>query len=66
MANLIDTTQAEGTLTTFTRASKMSELAIALREPEAYTVFAPNDTVISSHVGSYDGRTVDLNAFQQG
>ena len=43
MANLIDTIQAEGTFTTFTHALKMSELVTALREPGAYTVFAPTD-----------------------
>lgn len=47
MANLIDTIQAEGTLTTFTRALKMSELVIPMREPGAYTVFAPNDAAFA-------------------
>ena len=47
MADLIDTIQAEGTLTTFTRALTISELAIALREPGAYTVFAPNDAAFA-------------------
>ena len=47
MADLIDTIQAEGTLTTFTRALKMSELMIPLREPGAYTVFAPNDAAFA-------------------
>jgi uncharacterized surface protein with fasciclin (FAS1) repeats len=47
MANLIDTIQAEGTLTTFTRALKMGELVIPMREPGAYTVFAPNDAAFA-------------------
>jgi uncharacterized surface protein with fasciclin (FAS1) repeats len=47
MINLIDTIQAEGTLTTFTRALKMSELVIPMREPGAYTVFAPNDAAFA-------------------
>ncbi len=47
MANLIETIEAEGTLTTFTRALKMSELVIPLREPGAYTVFAPNDAAFA-------------------
>jgi uncharacterized surface protein with fasciclin (FAS1) repeats len=47
MANLIDTIQAEGTLTTFTRALKMSELVLPMREPGAYTVFAPNDAAFA-------------------
>ncbi len=47
MANLIDTIQAEGTLTTFTRALKMSELVIPMREPGAYTVFAPSDAAFA-------------------
>lgn len=47
MANLLDTFQAEGTLTTFTRALKMSELVLPMREPGAYTVFAPNDAAFA-------------------
>jgi uncharacterized surface protein with fasciclin (FAS1) repeats len=47
MANLLDTIQAEGTLTIFTRALKMSELAIPMRESGAYTVFAPNDAAFA-------------------
>ena len=47
MANLIDTIQAEGTFTTFTHALKMSELVTALREPGAYTVFAPTDAAFA-------------------
>lgn len=47
MANLIDTIQAEGTLTTFTHALKMSELVFPLREPGAFTVFAPNDAAFA-------------------
>jgi uncharacterized surface protein with fasciclin (FAS1) repeats len=47
MANLIDTIQTEGTFTTFTRALKMSELVTALREPGAYTVFAPTDAAFA-------------------
>ncbi len=47
MTNIIDIIQAEGTLTTFTHALKRSELVIALREPGAYTVFAPNDAAFA-------------------
>src|SRR5258705_1278430 len=47
MANLVDTIQAEGTFTTFTRALKMGELVTALREPGAYTVFAPPDAAFA-------------------
>src|SRR5258706_12935475 len=47
MANLVDTIQAEGTFTTFTRALKMGELVTALREPGAYTVFAPTDAAFA-------------------
>lgn len=47
MANLIDTIQAEGTLTTFTHALKMSELVFPMREPGAYTVFAPDDAALA-------------------
>lgn len=47
MTNLIDAIQAEGTLMTFARALKMSELVLPLREPGAYTVFAPNDAAFA-------------------
>jgi uncharacterized surface protein with fasciclin (FAS1) repeats len=47
MANLIDTLQAEGTFTTFTRAIKMTEIVAALREPGAYTLFAPTDAAFA-------------------
>ena len=47
MANLIDTIQAEGMFTTFTRALEMSRLALTLREPGAYTVFAPTDAAFA-------------------
>ena len=47
MANLVDTIQAEGTFTTFTRSLKESELAVTLREPGAYTVFAPTDAAFA-------------------
>jgi uncharacterized surface protein with fasciclin (FAS1) repeats len=47
MANLIDAIEAEGTFTAFTRALKMSELVTALREPGAYTVFAPTDAAFA-------------------
>ncbi len=43
MANLVDSIQAEGTLTAFFRALEMTELVTILREPGAYTVFAPTD-----------------------
>ncbi len=47
MANLIDTIQADGMFTTFTRAREMSRLALTLREPGAYTVFAPTDAAFA-------------------
>lgn len=47
MANLMDTIQAEGTFTTFTRALEMSRLALIFREPGAYTVFAPTDAAFA-------------------
>ncbi|SRR6266849_3141279 len=47
MANLIDTIQAEGVFTTFTRAIKMTEIVATLREPGAYTVFAPTDAAFA-------------------
>ena len=47
MTNLLDTIQAEGTLTTFTRALNMSELVMPIKEPGAYTVFAPNDAAFA-------------------
>ena len=47
MANLIDTLQEEGTFTTFTRAIKMTEIVATLREPGAYTMFAPTDAAFA-------------------
>ena len=47
MANLIDTLQEEGIFTTFTRAIKMTEIAATLREPGAYTMFAPTDAAFA-------------------
>ncbi len=47
MANLIDTIHAEGMFTTFTRALKMTELAATLKEPGAFTVFAPTDAAFA-------------------
>ena len=47
MANVIDAIQEDGTLTTFTHALKLSKLSIPLREPGAYTVFAPNDAAFA-------------------
>src|SRR2546429_8540614 len=47
MANLIDTIQAEGTFTAFSRALEMTELVTVLREPGAYTVFAPTDAAFA-------------------
>ena len=47
MTNLIDTIHGLGTFTTFTRALEMSALALTLREPGAYTVFAPTDAAFA-------------------
>jgi uncharacterized surface protein with fasciclin (FAS1) repeats len=47
MANLVDTLQAEGTFATFTRALNMTELAATLKEPGAFTVFAPTDAAFA-------------------
>jgi uncharacterized surface protein with fasciclin (FAS1) repeats len=47
MANLVDTIHGLGTFTTFTRALEMSALALTLREPGAYTVFAPTDAAFA-------------------
>src|SRR6266566_2838299 len=47
MANLIDTIHAEGMFTTFTRALKITELAATLKEPGAFTVFAPTDAAFA-------------------
>ena len=47
MANLVDTMHGLGTFTTFTRALEMSRLALTLREPGAYTVFAPADAAFA-------------------
>lgn len=43
MANLLETLQQEGTFTTFTRAISTTEIVATLREPGAYTMFAPTD-----------------------
>ncbi len=47
MTNLVETIQAMGMFATFTRALKMTELAATLREPGAYTVFAPTDAAFA-------------------
>lgn len=47
MANLINTLQEEGIFTTFIRAIKMTELVAVLREPGAYTMFAPTDAAFA-------------------
>src|SRR5437588_10664653 len=47
MANLVDTIHGLGTFTTFTHALEMSGLALTLREPGAYTVFAPTDAAFA-------------------
>jgi uncharacterized surface protein with fasciclin (FAS1) repeats len=47
MANLIDTLHEEGIFTTFTRAIKMTEIVATLREPGAYTMFAPTDAAFA-------------------
>ncbi len=47
MANLIDTLQEEGIFTTFIRAIKMTEIIATLREPGAYTMFAPTDAAFA-------------------
>jgi uncharacterized surface protein with fasciclin (FAS1) repeats len=47
MANLLDTLQEEGTFTTFTRGIKMTEIVATLREPGAYTMFAPTDAAFA-------------------
>src|SRR2546425_2314080 len=47
MANLVDTIQAERTFTAFFRALEMTELVTILREPGAYTVFAPTDAAFA-------------------
>jgi uncharacterized surface protein with fasciclin (FAS1) repeats len=47
MANLIETLQEEGIFTTFTRAIKMTEIVATLREPGAYTMFAPTDAAFA-------------------
>jgi uncharacterized surface protein with fasciclin (FAS1) repeats len=47
MANLVDTIHGMGMFTTFTRALEMSRLALTLREPGAYTVFAPTDAAFA-------------------
>jgi uncharacterized surface protein with fasciclin (FAS1) repeats len=47
MANLLNTLQEEGTFTTFTRAINMTEIVASLREPGAYTMFAPTDAAFA-------------------
>ena len=47
MANLVDTIEALGMFATFTRALKMTELAATLKEPGAFTVFAPTDAAFA-------------------
>ena len=47
MANLVDTIHGLAMFTTFTRALEMSALALTLREPGAYTVFAPTDAAFA-------------------
>jgi uncharacterized surface protein with fasciclin (FAS1) repeats len=47
MANLLDTLQAEGTFTTLIRFINMTEIAATLREPGAYTMFAPPDAAFA-------------------
>jgi uncharacterized surface protein with fasciclin (FAS1) repeats len=47
MTNLVDTIHGMGMFTAFTRALEMSQLALALRESGAYTVFAPTDAAFA-------------------
>ncbi len=47
MANLLDALQEEGIFTTFMRAIKMTEMTATLREPGAYTMFAPTDAAFA-------------------
>ncbi len=47
MANLVETIQTMGMFATFTRALKMTELAATLKEPGAFTVFAPTDAAFA-------------------
>jgi uncharacterized surface protein with fasciclin (FAS1) repeats len=47
MANLIDTLQEGQIFTTFIRAIKMTEIVATLREPGAYTMFAPTDAAFA-------------------
>jgi uncharacterized surface protein with fasciclin (FAS1) repeats len=47
MANLIETLNEEGIFTTFIRAIKMTEIVATLREPGAYTMFAPTDAAFA-------------------
>jgi uncharacterized surface protein with fasciclin (FAS1) repeats len=47
MANLIETLREEGIFTTFIRAINMTEILAVLREPGAYTMFAPTDAAFA-------------------
>ncbi len=47
VANLVDTIHSMGTFATFTRALKMTELAATLKEPGAFTMFAPTDAAFA-------------------
>jgi uncharacterized surface protein with fasciclin (FAS1) repeats len=58
MANLIDTLQEEGIFTTFTRAIKMTEIVATLREPGAYTMFAPTDAAFAQSKASSRTTTI--------
>jgi len=47
MTNLVETIQALGTFATFTRALELAELTATLKEPGAFTVFAPTDAAFA-------------------